>query len=419
VSTPRAVHAPAVRTLFRLDGLRLRGALRNPAPGPALALVLPLALLSAILWVVGRTASPAVPDAEAALLLGLLVSGPIAFSTYGTIFRAADEPTLRRIGFPAPELYVERVTRLLLLALGVALLGAVPFLAAGEPVARPLAIGLAAALSAWGCGVAAATASAQAVVQPDRQGPGVLAVGIWDAEVRAIAPLLYAPLLPFLGGTIAAAYTGAAPGSNWSRVGLVALLAVLLTARARRWHTAALPRFAPAALEMSFEPPPAGVGEMSVGRGAGRLLPRRAASVWVRDTLMVNRRFTWAVRIVWPVVILAFVGLARWGSDPATRGWVAAAALLVLLTQSLAAIGLGRLERAGRRWIDRSLGLTWQHRLLGRWTWGFGASLWLTVPLALSWSWWSGVGGAWGWIAAGAGTAAAGAVASLTAAGWR
>jgi hypothetical protein len=170
---------------------------------------------------------------------------------------------------------------------------------------------------------------------------------------------------------------------------------------------------------MSFEPPPSGVGEMSVGRGAGRVLPRGAAAVWVRDSLMVNRRFAWAARIVWPVVILSFIGLARWGEDPATRGWVAAAASLALLAQAVAAIGLGRLERSGRRWVDRSLGLTWKWRLLGRWAWGFGASLWLTIPLGLSWSWWAGSGSGWGWVAAGAGTAAAGAIGSLTAAGWR
>jgi len=410
---------PSAEILFRLDARRVSASLRNPAPGPILALLLPLTLLASILWVVGRSSRPAVHDAEAALLLGLLLSGPVAFVAYTTIFRASDEPLLRRLGFPAPALFRERVSRFLLVGLAIALLALIPFAAAGEALGRPAVVALAAALGAWGGGAASAAWSARAVALPLRAGGGLLALGIRDREMRGVAPLLYAPLFPFLVGAVAATFVGTAAGIGLWQLLLVIVIALSLVRLGQRWHSEALPRFAPQALEMSFEPPPAGVGEMSVGRGAGRLLPARAAAVWVRDSLMVNRRYAWAPRLVWPVAFLAFFGLARWGYDPSTRGWVAAAALMALLAQSVAAIALGRLERSGSRWIDRSLGLTWADRLLGRWAWGFGASLWLTIPLSLSWHWWSGVGGGGWWIAAGAGAAAAGAVASLAAAGWR
>jgi hypothetical protein len=418
--TPSSSRAqPSARILLRLDARRLRASVRHPSVGPLLAILLPVALLGGILWAVGRTTRPAVADADAAVLMGLLLSGPLAFIAYTIIFRASDEPLLRRLGFTAQAIYQERATRFLLLSLAAAATAMIPFIAAGESLGRPAMIALGACLGAWGGGAASAALSARAVAKPGPRRPGLLALGIWDAEVRGVAPLLYAPLIPFVAGTIAAGYVGASAGLGLERVFGVTVVAVLLAAAARVWHAEALPRFAPQALEMTFEPPPGGVGEMSVGRGAGRLLPRKAAAVWVRDSLMVSRRFGWAPRIVWPIAFLAFFGLARWGSDPGTRGWVAAAALIALLAQAIAAIGLGRLERSGRRWIDRSLGLSWPHRFLGRWAWGFGASLWLTVPLALSWSWWSGVGWGWGWVAAGAATALAGAIASLTAAGWR
>jgi hypothetical protein len=418
--------APAVtggaRLLLRLDGRRLAAALRYPAPGPLLALLIPLALLLGVLWAAGRAATPAVADAEAAVLLGLLVSGPIAFQAYGTLFRARDEAFLRRLGLPARAVYRERAARYLVLSLAVAGLALVPFTAAGggkgggggAPVAAT-----AAALGAWGGGLVSATLSARAMARNRGRGWGVLAVGIWDAEVTRIVPLLYAPLLPFLAGTVAAGFTGAASGVPALRLAVIGVLALGTARVAQRWHAQALPRFAPQALEMTFEPPPAAGGEMRVGRGLGRLLPAGAASVWVRDAVVAGRRLGWASRLVWPVVLVGFVALARWGGDPAARAWVAAAALLVLLAQAAAALQLGRLERAGPRWVDRSLGLRWQHRLLGRWSWGFGASLWLTGPLALAWSWWSGVPGAWLWPAAGAATAAVGGIASLTAAGWR
>ncbi len=409
-----------MRTLLRLDRRRLAAQLRHPAAGPLLALLLPLVLLVGILWAVGRTASPSVADAESAPAAGAAGVGA------GRLPRLRNHSSARRTSrcsggsaFPPGALYAERLIRFLLVALATAAVAMVPFLAAGTPPGRPAAVAIAAAVAAWGSGALAASGAARSLAAPGPRRPGLLAIGIWDAEVRGIAPLLYAPLVPFMVGTVAATFVGASAGIAGGRLLLVSIMAIGMALLGRRSHAAALPRFAPQALEMSFEPAPSGVGEMSVGRGAGRLLPRGAAAVWVRDSLMVSRRFAWAPRLVWPVVIISFIGLARWGADPATRGWVAAAALLALLTQAIAAIALGRLERGGARWIDRSLGLTPARRLLGRWAWGFGASLWLTIPLSLSWAWWAGVGPAWAWVAAGAGTAAAGAVGSLTAAGWR
>ncbi|HET7321619.1 MAG TPA: hypothetical protein VFI96_03920, partial [Longimicrobiaceae bacterium] len=143
-----------------------------------------------------------------------------------------------------------------------------------------------------------------------------------------------------------------------------------------------------------------------------------AAAVWARDAVVASRRFAWATRVVWPVAIVGFFALARWGRLPQTRQAVAAAAVLVLLLQAAAIVGLGREERAGRRWVDRAAGVTPVQRLLGRWAWGWGMSLWLAVPLALAWSWWA-IGPGWPWLAAGAVTAAAAALASTAAAGWR
>lgn len=405
--------------LLRLDARRLRRGVSRPVAGALAAVLLPAALLVGILWVVGSSNRPEVADAEAAVLLGLLVAGPLAFLAYGTLFRAADEGFLRRLGLPARTVFAERAVRFLALALLAAAVAVIPFLAGGSPLVRPAAAALAAALAAWGAGLASAALSAQGMARKGKGGWGLLAIGIWDAEVARIAPLLYAPLLPFLSGAAAAGFVGASAGSAVGRLAVVLVASVALALSAARPHARALPRFAPQALEMSFEPPPAAAGEMTTRRGLGRLMSRRAATVWIRDGVVIGRRFGWARRIVWPIALVGFVALARWGEQPATRGWVAATALLALLLQALAAVGLGRLERQGRRWIDRSVGISWPHRLLGRWSWGFGSSLWLTVPLALAWGWWSGAGGAWLWVGAGAAAALVGSGASLFAAGWR
>ena len=150
-------------------------------------------------------------------------------------------------------------------------------------------------------------------------------------------------------------------------------------------------RFLPRASEMKFAPPPEGAGErFRVGRGLSALLPRRAAAVWVRDAAVAGRRFGWASRVSWPVVIVSFVALARWGENDSTRAWVATAVGIALVIQAGAVVGLGLLEAHGPRWIDRAAGARWWERFLGRWAWGWGLSLWLLVPVALCWAWWSG-----------------------------
>jgi hypothetical protein len=165
----------------------------------------------------------------------------------------------------------------------------------------------------------------------------------------------------------------------------------------------AAPRFLPRAREMAYAPPPEGEGEaFRIGRGLSALLPRRSAAVWVRDATVGSRRFAWASRVTWPVGIVAIVALARWGDRPATQVWVLTAVGLALVVQAAAVIGLGRLERGRLRWIDRSGGLVWWERYLGRWAWAWGLSLWLLIPVGLAWAWWSNVDGAWLWPAAGA-----------------
>lgn len=406
--------------LFRLDGWRLAAALRRPALAAWLGVTLPLALLAGLLWIAGARAVPDVRGAEGAVALGLLVSGPVSFAAYGVLFRGRDDPLLRRLGVPARALYAERAARLLALCLGVAAALLIPLTSAGAALGRPLALLLAASLAAWGAALWALSGAARALAERvPGQGSGWMAMGVWDRELAGAAPLMYAPLAPLLAGAVAGGVTGAAPGAAWARVLAVAAAAVAAAGLGARAHARALPRFAPRVLEMTFTAPPAEGGELHLGRGMARLLPRRAAAVWARDTLVAQRRLGWAMRIVWPVAIVSVVALARWGRDPATQVWVAGAALLALLVQAAAAVALGRLERQGRRWIDRSLGLGLATRLLGRWAWGWGMSLWLTIPLALAWGWWSGAGGGWVWPVIGAGTAVLAATASVAVAGWR
>jgi hypothetical protein len=240
---------------------------------------------------------------------------------------------------------------------------------------------------------------------------------MWDRELAGAAPLVYAPLVPLLAGGVAGAL---AWGGGWIAVAALTAAALGVASAAGGWWAAALPRFAPQLLEMAFAPPPpAGVGELRVGRGLARLLPRPAAAVMARDATVAARRFPWATRIVWPVAIVSLALLARGGTDPGTRAWVGLAAVTVWILQVGAIVGLGRYERAGRRWLDRSLGISALQRLLGRWAWGWGAALWLAVPLALAWEWWAEAGPGWPWLLVGAGTAALGATASLVVAGWR
>lgn len=412
---PRALHRSA---LLNLDLRRLSARARRPSAGDAITLALPALLVGGALWS-GRAA--AVPDLATrgdAAALGMLLSGPVAFLSYGTLFRGSDDPFLRRLGVDPRALYTERAGRLLAAGLGIVLLLALYAATLGEPVGGLLAVSLASMLTAWGSGAAASTLAARAMARRVAgRGWGCLTLGMWDAELAANAPLVYAPLVPLLvgGGAGAAAWGGA-----WTAVLVAAAAALLLTRLGAGWWEQAIPRFGPQLLEMAFAPPPpAGSGELHVGRGLARLLPRGAAAVWARDAVVTGRRFAWATRIVWPVAIIGLALLARWGEDPSTRGWVAIAAVSVWILQVVALVGLGRYERGGRRWLDRSLGITPLQRLLGRWAFGWGASLWLAVPLALAWGWWTDAGPGWPWLLVGASTAAVGAVASTAAAGWR
>src|SRR5690606_5008277 len=185
-------HGPPVLLLLRLDARRLADSLRRPS-GSWIGVGLPLLLLAGFLWVVGGAAVPRVDGAGGAMTLGLLVAGPLAFAGYGTLFGGSDSAFLRRLGIPARALYHERALRLLLRALGWAGPVLPPFLSAGVPRARPVAVVLAGSLAAGGVGTAALTAAALAVsVRRPEQGWGCLAMGMWDMELAAIAPLVHA-----------------------------------------------------------------------------------------------------------------------------------------------------------------------------------------------------------------------------------
>lgn len=407
----------ALRLLAGLDLHRLQSSIRHPAPGRIAGVAIPLVLAVALLWAVGRAGGPVVTDAEDAVLLAMLVAGPISYLAYGTLFRAPDAPLLRRLGVPPRAVYAERAARHLGQALGLAVLALIPFVAAGSPLGPPALAAVAAGLATWGVG-AAFTAGAGLAMSHHAAGAGwgCLMAGIQDREVAGAAPLAYAPLPGFLAGIVA----GGAVGANgWLLLAALPLAILSAMAGAARYE-AALPRFGPLALEMAFSPTtdPRG-GELRVGRGLARILPRAVRAVQARDAVVVARRFPWATRIAWPVAIGGSLALGRWGTDPAVRAWVAGAVAMVLLAQALAGIGLGRTEAGGPRWIDRSVGAGPAARLAGRWAWGWGLSLWMTIPIALAWGWWTGASHGWGWILAGGAVAGLGALASSLAAAAR
>jgi hypothetical protein len=351
--------------------------------------------------------------------LGILLGAPIAFVAYGTLFRGGDEPFLRRLGVSAEALFRERALRLLAWGCGLAILAVVAYSGAGVAVGRVIAIAVPATAAAWGGALLAFSMASRAVTRGDPgKGWAYLTAGLRDSEMTAAAPLIYAPLLPLVaaplaGGVIAGV---AAPAIATALVVGASLAATALAGRA---YVEALPRFGPRALEMSFAPRPSGDTDgLRVRRGLARLLPRRAGAAWARDGAVAGRRFAWASRVTWPVVIFSLVALARWGTQPAVQSWVAAAAGLVLVLQAAASIGLGRVERQASRWLDRAAGITPVQRFLGRWAWGWGVSLWMAVPLSLAWSWWA-AGPGWPWLLVGGGTSGMAALASGVAAGRR
>lgn len=400
--------------LLRLDGARLRAQLRRPHPGPWLGLLLPLALLAAGAWAAGAHVRPRVRGAEDAVLLGLLVSGAISYLAYPVLFRPADDSLLRRLGLSAGALYAQRAARLLALSAGVALFFLLPFAAGGVPLTAPLVVGAGAALAAWGSALPALSRAARRVGEGGRPGLSARMMGP-DPELVSTAPLVYAPLLPLLAGALAAGSVGAAPGAA---LPAVAALSALLVVAGARPFSRALPRFAARAGEMAFErPPAAGEETLVVRRGVWRLLPATAAAARARDALVVERRFRWAGRVVWPVAAGAVVALLRWGDAEGVRSWVAAAGGAVLAVQGMALVALGRGERGNTRWMDRALGLGAPARLAGRWAAGVGLAAWLAVPLALAWGARSTEGIGWGWLGAALLAPAAAAAVSLGAAG--
>jgi hypothetical protein len=403
-----------LRLLIGLDARRLRSA----AGAPTLPLLLgvglpPLVLLSA-LWTLGRAGTPDAAGAAGGLTVGMLAAGAVSFLAYGILFRGADTGFLRLLGATGRAIFMERGTRLCLAATGIGVAFVVPFAAAGEPTSRPLAVALGSALTTAGlCALTYAFAARSAVGE---SAGALLSAGIrkWDPDLARAAPLVYAPLPPFVGGAAAGAWLGSMPGTPGAAASLAVALGAAAVVAGTYVFQPAAPRFLPRVGEMAYVPPPLGGGEVfRVGRGLTALLPRRAAAVWVRDATVAGRRFAWASRITWPVAILSAAALARWGEAASTRLWVLAAVGLALVVQAGAIVGLGLLERAGLRWIDRGGGLSWWERFLGRWAWAWGLSLWLLVPVALAWAWWTDAGGAGLWPVAGALSAALATGASL------
>jgi hypothetical protein len=361
-----------------------------------------------------RSTPPSAEGAGGGVTLGLLISGPISFLAYGVLFRAGDDSFLKRLGVDPRALFLERSLRLAAAALLIVLALLVPFVASGADPWRPLVIGVAAAALAVGAGSVALSGAAAAIASGEPPAWATLGIKKWDPGLARAAPLVYAPLVPFLAGAVAGGVAGATVGQALATLSVALLLGAGGVILGARTFAGAAPRFMPHAGEMAYSPPPEGEGEgFRVGRGLSALLPRRSAAVWVRDATVAGRRFGWASRVTWPVAIASMAALARWGEIPSTRIWVLAAVGIALVVQSAAVIGLGVLERQGPRWIDRSGGLRWLERWLGRWAWAWGLSLWLLVPVALAWAWWSGQGGAWVWPLAGAITAALAASASL------
>ncbi|CAN5902991.1 hypothetical protein BH23GEM7_BH23GEM7_42140 [soil metagenome] len=417
----RAVSARGEIALLLLhETRRLAARVRRPEVGVWLGIGLPAVLVAGGLWAAGERALPALEDVAGAVMWGFLVSVPLSFFAYGILFRPVDDPFLRRLGVSARALFVVRALRLLGLALLVALVAVIPALAVGAPLRRPLAITLGALLPAWGLALLTLTAAARSIART-REGhrPGISSRFVkWDRELAAVAPLAYAPLVPLFGGMVAAGVVAAAPGAEAVRALILSLASVGVAALAARPFALALPRFAPQALEMTYSPPPAaGEAGLAPRRGLARLLPRRVALVRARDLAVAERRFRWASTLIWPVALASFVALGRWGDDPMVRGWVLAAGVLALLAQAGAVIGLGRLERRGPRWIDRSAGISAGVRWSGRWAFGFGLVLWLVIPLGIFWGLWAPVGSGWLWLLAGGATAAVAALASVSAAG--
>ena len=399
--------------LLRWDGRRLGKAASRAGARVWLAIVL---VAIPALGLLRTIPVPAGGTPRSAALWGFAIAAPIVFFAYGVLLRPADGHLLRRLGIPGSAIFPRQTTRFLGAVL-VAIVAAAVALAGRTPGSQLLATAVAAGLAAWGLAIWIYAAAASAVGSPSGRGMLTRAVA-WDRELAAAAPLVYAPLVPLIGGIAAAAWVGTAAGGAWGRVAVVGVASGAAALWARRPFTETLARWMPVLSEMAFAPPPdaAGAG-LVTDRGVARLLPRRASAVWARDAAVLARRFRWAGRLAWPVAGIGVIALARAGDEPAVRGWVAIGAGLALAAQAAAVVGLGATERGRWRWVDRSLGLGGGVRWLGRWALGLGLMAWIAVPLGLAWAF--GVPGAsgWIWIFAAAGVAGVAALASVTVAG--
>jgi len=377
---------------------------------------LPAVLAAGGLWLAGASARPDVSTGDGVVLLGLLIGAPVSLQAYPILFRPADDGFLRRLGIPASALFGVRALRLLLVALAVVFALMIPFVSTRQPLLRPLGVALAAAMAAWAVSL---WAQARAAVHTSGgvRAPVDKLLG-WDPELVAAGALVYAPLYPLLAGAAAARFAGADAWSAPLRLGLVFILSLAVVPIAAGAFARALPRFAPHAGELAYAPPPdATGGELVIGRGIARVLPRRVQAVRARDAVVLGRRYRWAGRAAWPVAVVCALAVVRAGGSPAVRAWVTLACGLLLVAQAGAVVALGRSERGRTRGMDRALGLRPGDRLVGRWAAAFGLALGLALPLAAGWS--IGIGGNGGgtWLAAAAGVAAVASLASLAAAG--
>jgi hypothetical protein len=412
------VNPTPFRLLLSLEARRIADPFRHPRVGTWVGIGVPAALGVAALWLGADSVRPDPAEGDGAIGLGLLVSAPIAYWAYPILFRPDDDALLRRLGIPARAAYALRALRLAALSLLIVLLALVPFAATGTLTALPVAVALTAGVVGWGTSLSALSGAAARVAHPGRgieltsrlMGP--------DPELVRAGPLVWAPLKPVIAAAFAARFVliGTLPAWAWV-AGFAALAGGLAILGARRFARAA-PRFAPRAAEMAYAPAPsAGDAGLVIGRGLARVLPPRAGAVRARDAVVVARRFRWAGRVVWPVSILCVLALLRAGERPSVQGWVAAAGALVLAMQAMAVIGLGRMERDGRRWLDRAAGLRARDRLLGRWAAAFGMALALVLPVGIVWGLIVPETSGWLWPAAAAGSAAVASTASLAAAG--
>jgi hypothetical protein len=407
-----------LRLLLSLEARRIADPFRHPRPGAWVGVGLPAALGIAALWLGAESVRPDAADGDGAIALGLLVAGPIAFWGYPILFRPADDALLRRLGIPARASYWLRAARLGALALLILLLLMIPYIATRSLGTTPLAVAGAAALVAWGMALSSLSGAAARIANPGRRIELTSMMMGPDPELIRAGPLVWAPLPSVIVGAFAAriALAGGMPPAGWTAAFAV-LAAGLALVGARRFERAA-PRFSPQAAEMAYAPAPdAGDAGLVIGRGLARVLPARAGAVRARDAAVVARRFRWAGRVAWPVAVVCVLALLRAGERAAVQGWVAGAGAVVLAMQAAAVIGLGRMERGGRRWLDRAAGLATADRLLGRWAAAFGMALALVIPVGIAWALILGADDAWIWLAVAAGSALVASAASLAAAG--